>query len=191
MTVAIKNNNKTPLVVPPAVRRRAGFKSGQELEIKASAASLLFFRNFRPQTTNIRRSSDVPSTAALLPVREITKRAGRTDRSKHTRSSSPRCTRKQGNCAARKSKRAANDSPLLEAFLTQLFQSAESGPGSVRQTVAVLAPGFTSPFAPREEVRRSQGHLAGPRELHLAFLFQDRGQRISHGRDQEPSEINE
>jgi bifunctional DNA-binding transcriptional regulator/antitoxin component of YhaV-PrlF toxin-antitoxin module len=37
MTVAIKNNNKTPLVVPPAVRRRAGFKSGQELEIKASA----------------------------------------------------------------------------------------------------------------------------------------------------------
>jgi bifunctional DNA-binding transcriptional regulator/antitoxin component of YhaV-PrlF toxin-antitoxin module len=37
MTVAVKNNNKTPLVVPPAVRRRAGFKSGQELEIKASA----------------------------------------------------------------------------------------------------------------------------------------------------------
>jgi bifunctional DNA-binding transcriptional regulator/antitoxin component of YhaV-PrlF toxin-antitoxin module len=36
MTVAIKNNNKTPLVVPPAVRRRAGFKSGQGLEIKAS-----------------------------------------------------------------------------------------------------------------------------------------------------------
>jgi bifunctional DNA-binding transcriptional regulator/antitoxin component of YhaV-PrlF toxin-antitoxin module len=36
MTVAIKNNNKTPLVVPRAVRRRAGFKSGQELEIKAS-----------------------------------------------------------------------------------------------------------------------------------------------------------
>ena len=36
MTVAFKNNNKTPLVVPPAVRRKAGFKSGQELEIKAS-----------------------------------------------------------------------------------------------------------------------------------------------------------
>ena len=36
MTVAFKNNNKTPLIVPPAVRRRAGFKSGQELEIKAS-----------------------------------------------------------------------------------------------------------------------------------------------------------
>jgi bifunctional DNA-binding transcriptional regulator/antitoxin component of YhaV-PrlF toxin-antitoxin module len=36
MTVAFKNNNKTPLVVPTAVRRRAGFKSGQELEIKAS-----------------------------------------------------------------------------------------------------------------------------------------------------------
>lgn len=36
MTVGIKNDNKTPLVVPRAVRRTAGFKSGQELEIKAS-----------------------------------------------------------------------------------------------------------------------------------------------------------
>jgi len=36
MTVAIKNNNKTPLVVPPAIRRRARFKSGQELEFKVS-----------------------------------------------------------------------------------------------------------------------------------------------------------
>jgi bifunctional DNA-binding transcriptional regulator/antitoxin component of YhaV-PrlF toxin-antitoxin module len=36
MTVAIKNDNKTPLVVPRAVRRTAGFKCGQELEIKAS-----------------------------------------------------------------------------------------------------------------------------------------------------------
>lgn len=36
MTVAVKNNNKTPLVVPTAVRRKAGFKSGQELEFKAS-----------------------------------------------------------------------------------------------------------------------------------------------------------
>lgn len=35
MTVAVKNNNKTPLVVPTAVRRKAGFKSGQELEFKA------------------------------------------------------------------------------------------------------------------------------------------------------------
>ncbi len=36
MTVAIKNNNKTPLVVPPAIRRTARFKSGQELEFRAS-----------------------------------------------------------------------------------------------------------------------------------------------------------
>lgn len=37
MTVAVKNNNKTPLVVPKAIRRKAGFKSGQELEIKVSS----------------------------------------------------------------------------------------------------------------------------------------------------------
>jgi bifunctional DNA-binding transcriptional regulator/antitoxin component of YhaV-PrlF toxin-antitoxin module len=36
MTVAIKNYNKTPLVVPASVRRTAGFKSGQEIELKAS-----------------------------------------------------------------------------------------------------------------------------------------------------------
>jgi len=36
MTVAVKNNNKTPLVVPPAVRRKAGFRSGQEIEFRAS-----------------------------------------------------------------------------------------------------------------------------------------------------------
>ena len=36
MTVAVKNDNKTPLVVPPAVRRRARFKSGQELEFRVS-----------------------------------------------------------------------------------------------------------------------------------------------------------
>jgi bifunctional DNA-binding transcriptional regulator/antitoxin component of YhaV-PrlF toxin-antitoxin module len=34
MTVTVKN--KTPLVVPPAVRRQAGFKSGQEIEFKVS-----------------------------------------------------------------------------------------------------------------------------------------------------------
>jgi bifunctional DNA-binding transcriptional regulator/antitoxin component of YhaV-PrlF toxin-antitoxin module len=36
MTISVKNDNKTPLVVPPAVRRRARFKSGQELEFRAS-----------------------------------------------------------------------------------------------------------------------------------------------------------
>lgn len=36
MTVAVKNNNKAPLVVPPAIRRKARFKTGQELEFHAS-----------------------------------------------------------------------------------------------------------------------------------------------------------
>src|ERR1017187_3855334 len=34
MTVTVKN--KTPLVVPPSVRRQAGLKSGQEIEFKVS-----------------------------------------------------------------------------------------------------------------------------------------------------------
>jgi bifunctional DNA-binding transcriptional regulator/antitoxin component of YhaV-PrlF toxin-antitoxin module len=35
MTVTVKN--ETPLVVPPVVRRRAGFKDGDELEFKVSS----------------------------------------------------------------------------------------------------------------------------------------------------------
>ncbi len=34
MTVAVKN--KPPVIVPPAALRRAGFKRGQELEVRAS-----------------------------------------------------------------------------------------------------------------------------------------------------------
>lgn len=34
MTVTVKN--KTPLVIPTAVRRKAGFKSGDQLEFKVS-----------------------------------------------------------------------------------------------------------------------------------------------------------
>jgi len=36
MTVTVKNKEKTPLVVPTSVRRKAGFKAGEELEFRAS-----------------------------------------------------------------------------------------------------------------------------------------------------------
>jgi bifunctional DNA-binding transcriptional regulator/antitoxin component of YhaV-PrlF toxin-antitoxin module len=36
MTVTVKNKTKNPLVVPPAVRRKAGHKDGQELEFQVS-----------------------------------------------------------------------------------------------------------------------------------------------------------
>jgi bifunctional DNA-binding transcriptional regulator/antitoxin component of YhaV-PrlF toxin-antitoxin module len=36
MIVSVKNDNKAPLVIPPSARRKAGFKSGEELQIKAS-----------------------------------------------------------------------------------------------------------------------------------------------------------
>src|SRR5271168_3394345 len=40
MTIAVKNNNKTPLVVPPAIRRQARFKSGQEIEFRVSGGAI-------------------------------------------------------------------------------------------------------------------------------------------------------
>jgi bifunctional DNA-binding transcriptional regulator/antitoxin component of YhaV-PrlF toxin-antitoxin module len=48
MTVAVKNNNKTPLVVPSAVRRKAGFKSGEEIEFRASRGVI----TITPRTPN-------------------------------------------------------------------------------------------------------------------------------------------
>jgi bifunctional DNA-binding transcriptional regulator/antitoxin component of YhaV-PrlF toxin-antitoxin module len=40
MTIAVKNDNKSPLVVPRSVRRRACFKSGQELEFRVSGGMI-------------------------------------------------------------------------------------------------------------------------------------------------------
>ena len=36
MTIAVKNDNKMPLVIPLSLRRKAGFKSGQDLKFSAS-----------------------------------------------------------------------------------------------------------------------------------------------------------
>ena len=38
MTVTIRNISKTPLVVPPSVRRRAGHKNGEDLEFRVSGS---------------------------------------------------------------------------------------------------------------------------------------------------------
>lgn len=40
MTIALKNDNNTPLIIPSSVRRKAGFRSGQVLEIKASGGAI-------------------------------------------------------------------------------------------------------------------------------------------------------
>ena len=39
MTVTVKNTS--PLVIPTAARRKAGFKTGQELEVKASGGVIM------------------------------------------------------------------------------------------------------------------------------------------------------
>jgi len=36
MTVTVKNKTRTPLVVPPSVRRRAGHRNGEDLEFRVS-----------------------------------------------------------------------------------------------------------------------------------------------------------
>ena len=74
MTVAIKNDNKTALVVPRAVRRKAGFKSGQELEIKASEGVITILPKLPnaddEYTPEQRRSIDARLKDALEEVKQ-------------------------------------------------------------------------------------------------------------------------
>lgn len=62
MTISFKNDNKAPLVVPPAVRRRARFKSGQELEFRASGGVIAIVPKLPPRTANTLKRSAARST---------------------------------------------------------------------------------------------------------------------------------
>jgi bifunctional DNA-binding transcriptional regulator/antitoxin component of YhaV-PrlF toxin-antitoxin module len=74
MTVAVKNNNKVPLVVPPAVRRKAGFKSGEEIEFRASGGVITIIPRVPTAhdeyTPAQRRAIDVRLAKADLDIRE-------------------------------------------------------------------------------------------------------------------------
>jgi bifunctional DNA-binding transcriptional regulator/antitoxin component of YhaV-PrlF toxin-antitoxin module len=75
MTVIAKN--KTPLVVPPSVRRKAGFKSGQEIEFKV-AGGMISIRPKLPTaddeyTSEQRRLIDAQLAEGLADIK-----AGRT-----------------------------------------------------------------------------------------------------------------
>jgi bifunctional DNA-binding transcriptional regulator/antitoxin component of YhaV-PrlF toxin-antitoxin module len=71
MTITVKN--KTPLVVPPAIRRRAGFKSGQEIEFKVSGRMINIIPKLPPAddqyTPEQRRVIDAQLAQALDDIK--------------------------------------------------------------------------------------------------------------------------
>jgi bifunctional DNA-binding transcriptional regulator/antitoxin component of YhaV-PrlF toxin-antitoxin module len=76
MTVAVKDNDKTPLVVPSAVRRKPGFKSGQELEFKASGGVITIVPKLPNLTMPRRAPFTVHSTApAIAGLRRVFQRS--------------------------------------------------------------------------------------------------------------------
>jgi bifunctional DNA-binding transcriptional regulator/antitoxin component of YhaV-PrlF toxin-antitoxin module len=70
MTVTVKN--KTPLVVPPSVRRKAGLKSGQEIEFKVSDGVISIHPKLPPAdnecTPEQRRIIDAQLAGSLADV---------------------------------------------------------------------------------------------------------------------------
>ena len=64
MTVTVKN--KTPLVVPPAVRRKAGFKSGQEIEFRASGGVITIAPKLSPDEMQDAEEIRDPRVRAII-----------------------------------------------------------------------------------------------------------------------------
>ena len=71
MSVTVKN--KTPLVVPPSVRRKAGLKSGQQIEFKVAGGVISIFPKSLPgdddYTPEQRRIVDALLAPALADVK--------------------------------------------------------------------------------------------------------------------------
>jgi hypothetical protein len=64
MTVAVKN--KPPVVIPPAALRRAGFKRGQELVVKASGGVVTIVPRLSPDERQDERKIRYPKIRATL-----------------------------------------------------------------------------------------------------------------------------
>jgi bifunctional DNA-binding transcriptional regulator/antitoxin component of YhaV-PrlF toxin-antitoxin module len=64
MTVAVKN--KPPVVVPSAVLRRAGFKRGQDLEVKASGGVVTIMPKLTPDELQDEREIRDPKIRAVI-----------------------------------------------------------------------------------------------------------------------------
>lgn len=66
MTVAIKNDNTAPLIVSPAMRRKAGFKNGQKLEVKVSEGVITIVPKLTPHETEDEREIRDPKIRAAI-----------------------------------------------------------------------------------------------------------------------------
>lgn len=64
MTVAVKN--KPLVVVPPAALRRAGFKRGQELEVKGSGGVITIVPKLSPDELRDKREIRDPKIRAAI-----------------------------------------------------------------------------------------------------------------------------
>jgi hypothetical protein len=73
MTLAVTNDNNTPLIVPRTVHLKTGFQSGQKLEIKASGGVITIVPKAPPAdheySPEQRRSVDPRLRQALEEVR--------------------------------------------------------------------------------------------------------------------------
>jgi bifunctional DNA-binding transcriptional regulator/antitoxin component of YhaV-PrlF toxin-antitoxin module len=122
MTVLVKN--KEPLVVPAAARRRAGFKSGQELEVKASGGLITIAPKLSRDELQDEREIRDPKIQAMIRDGREEFLAGKTGPS---RSSSLLATRVHGDDLAPRHDaflRRSHDIPLP----APIYEASEARP---------------------------------------------------------------
>jgi len=152
MTVTVKN--KTPLVVPPAVRRAAGLKSGQEIEFKVSGGVI----SIRPKlpapddeyTPEQRRIVDAQLAEGLADVA-----AGRVHGPFSTHQEFIASLHKEAEEVEPQEDQALGVMRLIRTthFERNYAQGTATSPTCVRQAVSAVASESPSPLAPRQEVR--------------------------------------
>ncbi len=64
MTLVVKNRD--PLIVPPSVRRRAGFKGGHQLEFKVSRGTITIVRKRSAEEIEDEREVMDPKVQAVI-----------------------------------------------------------------------------------------------------------------------------
>ena len=156
MTVSVKNDNRIPLVVPPALRRKAGFKSGEQLEIKASGRVITIVPKLPAAdddyTPEQRRMVDARLAKADEDIK--TGRVYGPFNTAQEMAASIEANIKKLRTAKRNSK-SGDEAPIHGYRPSGPPRSSRPHPQGLLQAGRVPAPGSAPPLAPRQEVQRS------------------------------------
>src|SRR5277367_2319291 len=96
----------------------------------------------------------------------------------HTKSSLILFTRKPSASTARKPNARLDEARPQHGFRAKVCEGTGTRPARFRQAVPTFSSEPPSPISARQEIRRSSGPVASPRQQRLALLFLHPGRRL-------------